>query len=303
MSTTSTRRLRVWASPVALVVLLLGVIAGLLPLRSAAAADASMAFVRVLHAAPYTGLGGEDIYLDGQLWLPNVAYGSLSEYVPVAPGDHKIQFAPVSAGILAVVSTVQAMLTARSYYTVAAFSAHQGEFDASIFTDASGWPPTGQAHLTGIHLGADSGAIDIAVVNGSVLLMDLLFGLPSSGIDIPAGTYALEVRKGGTSDVLLTLPSTTFQANMDYTLYGIGLLAGPPPFSIKIGALAPLPGWPNTAGGPPAQTPVAAGTAPTMAQRLLFGAGSLALLLVTSMAGFWCFRSARQQKQRRGGMR
>ncbi|HEY7122762.1 MAG TPA: DUF4397 domain-containing protein [Ktedonobacterales bacterium] len=304
MSTTSVRPIRVLLSPVALAVLLLGVIAGLLPLRTASADDASMAFVRVLHAAPYTGLGGEDVYLDGQMLLPNISFGSLSEYTPIAPGDHKIQFAPASAGILAVVSTAPVTLAARSYYTVATYSPHEGDFESTIFTDASGWPPTGQAHLTGIHLGADSGAIDIAVVNGPVLLMDLLFGLPSTGIDIPAGNYSLEVRKGGTSDVLFTLPSTDFQANMDYTLYGIGLLAGPPPFSIKIGALSPLPGWPNTAGGPPNQAPDTADVTSSVGYRLLFGTGALILLLVASLASYGFFKASRQQKrqQRHGGV-
>jgi hypothetical protein len=91
---------------------------------------------------------------------------------------------------------------------------------------------------------------------------------------------------------------------MDYTLYGIGLLAGPPPFSIKIGALSPLPGWPNTAGGPPNQAPDTADVTSSVGYRLLFGTGALILLLVASLASYGFFKASRQQKrqQRHGGV-
>lgn len=57
----------------------------------------SPAFVRVIHASPYVGTA--DVFVDGTKLLSSFAFGSVTGYVSVPPGPHKVQIALVGKGI------------------------------------------------------------------------------------------------------------------------------------------------------------------------------------------------------------
>ncbi len=65
------------------------------PASAAPAAD--MAYVRVVHASP--GAGTVDVFVDGAALLPGFTFGTVTGYVPVPAGAHKIQVAPTGKGI------------------------------------------------------------------------------------------------------------------------------------------------------------------------------------------------------------
>ena len=56
----------------------------------------SKAFVRVVHASPAAGT--VDVYVDGSKLLNDFTFGSVTGYVPVAAGSHRIQVAPDGKG-------------------------------------------------------------------------------------------------------------------------------------------------------------------------------------------------------------
>jgi hypothetical protein len=56
-----------------------------------------------------------------------------------------------------------------------------------------------------------------------VLISNLAFPDASDYLDVPAGTYDLEVRLAGTTDVALELPGVELEGGTVYSVYAIGL--------------------------------------------------------------------------------
>ncbi|HEV2128529.1 MAG TPA: DUF4397 domain-containing protein [Thermomicrobiales bacterium] len=76
-----------------------------------------------------------------------------------------------------------------------------------------------------IHASPDAPAVDIAVADGDVLIESLEFPNASDYLEVPAGTYDLEVCPAGTTDVALDLPGVELEAGMVYDVFAIGQLA------------------------------------------------------------------------------
>jgi hypothetical protein len=87
-------------------------------------------------------------------------------------------------------------------------------------------PAAGKAHVRFIHLSPDAPAVDIAVVGGPVVFPNSSFKNVSAFTPLGAGTYNLEVRVAGTTNVALTLPSITLESGKIYTVYAKGFLGG-----------------------------------------------------------------------------
>ncbi len=87
-------------------------------------------------------------------------------------------------------------------------------------------PAAGKAHVRFIHLSPDAPAVDIAVVGGPVVFPNSSFKSVSAFTPLGAGTYNLEVRVAGTTNVALTLPSITLESGKIYTVYAKGFLGG-----------------------------------------------------------------------------
>ncbi len=254
---------------------------------------ASTASVRVLHAAPDPAAASVDVFVDGQPLLRGFSFGTLTDYVPLAAGPHTVQVAPAGAGTGQAVITAPVNVQPGAFYTVAAVSQAKGGFDAKVFTDDVSRPANGNARIQVVHLSPDAGPVDVAMTGGQVLISNLAFGNASQVLEVPAGSYNLEVRKAGTNTVALPLPNTQLQAGTDYTVFAIGLAAGSPALTAKIGAFTPTPGMPGTAGGPVAPTSAVA----SIVQFAL--AGGILLLLSGFLVGLRLLtvRSARTQKR------
>jgi hypothetical protein len=81
------------------------------------------------------------------------------------------------------------------------------------------------ARVRVLHTSPDAPAVDIAVAGGDVLIADLEFPGASDALTVPAGSYDLEVRPAGTTDVALDLPGVVLEAGMTYDVFAIGSLA------------------------------------------------------------------------------
>lgn len=83
----------------------------------------------------------------------------------------------------------------------------------------------GNARVRVIHASPDAPAVDIAVMGGDVLIPGLEFPNGSDYLEVPAGTYDLEVRAAGTMDVALALPGVTLEAGTVYEIIAVGQLS------------------------------------------------------------------------------
>ena len=250
---------------------------------SAAPAD-GMAYVRVVHAAP--GAGTVDVYVDGKVLLPNFTFGTVTGYVAVPAGAHKIQVAPAGKGIGASVITQTVTVNAGVPYTVAALGTAASGFSLAAFGD-NNLVSDNMARVRVYHLSPDAGPVNVAT-GGSTVITGLTYKSASGYLSVPGGAYTFNVtatQAGATVPV-----SANLTGGMVYSIFAVGLLKGTPALAFKIGAVAGVPGMPGT-GSDPRPVTHAGDSAPLLPWYF----GALALFLLGSSLVTRRFALARQK--------
>jgi len=220
---------------------------GVLAVFSAASAQtADEARLRVLHASP--DAPAVDIFLDGQKAITNLAFDSITDYVKVPAGEHTVKvFAAPSGGSGTAVIDAKVTLSAGTDYTVAAVG-KLANIEPLVLVDNNSAPSSGQARLRFVHASPDAPAVDIFAEGAGVVVPNAAFKDASGYLDLPAGTYNLQVRAAGTETVALNLPGIKLEAGNVYTAFAVGLLQGQPALKAKLVVDAATPAAPPHAG-------------------------------------------------------
>jgi hypothetical protein len=198
--------------------------------------------VRVGHFA--AGLGEVTVQLEGGPLVEGLAYGEVSDYQTVAPGEVTVTYRTAGAAPEAApLATTEVAVDAGQ--AGSAVMAGAGEtVQAKGFVDDLTAPPSGTARIRLVHLAPSVPAVDARVRDGVRLFADAVFGEATSYRDVPAGAYDLEMLRAGTEQVLLAVRGVTVSAGSVYTMVGTG--GGAQPVEVR--------GFVDAAG---------AGTAPT----------------------------------------
>ncbi len=253
---------------VGVLVLLTCMVMQFTPASAAPAAD--MAYVRVVHASP--GAGTVDVFVDGAALLPGFTFGTVTGYVPVPAGAHKIQVAPTGKGIGASVITQTVTVNAGVPYTVAAIGTAASGFSLAAFGD-NNLVSGDMAKVRVYHLSPDAGPVNVAA-GGNTVISGLTYANASGYLSVPGGAYTFNVTA---TQVGATVPvSATLTNGMVYSVFAVGLLKGTPALAFKLGAVAGVPGMPGTGSDPRPITH--AGSNPLMPWYF----GALALFLLGS---------------------
>jgi hypothetical protein len=232
-----------------------------------ASAQAGNARLRVLHASP--DAPAVDVYLDGAEAVSNLAFSSITDYVPVPAGPHAVQVFPASANGSGtpVIDAPSLTLDAGKDYTVAAVG-QLASIEPLVLVDNNAAPASGNAHIRVVHASPDAPNVDIFAAGAGVVVPNLPFKQASGYLPLPAGSYDLEVRGAGSQTAVLSLPDTTLEAGRVYTAFAIGLAGGDPALTVKLTtdavAQQAAQGTPTPAPATPAPTAAAAAT-PTAA--------------------------------------
>lgn len=217
MSSPIIRRATVLATAVAL--------AGLTALPVATAAQDELAQVRVLHGSG--DAPAVDVYAGGDLIVEGLAFGSITDYLEVPAGEYQIQVVPAGATVEEGPVVIDATLVfgADTATTVAATgSLAEGIIPQVLPDDPS--PSTDGTQVRVVHFAYDAPPVDIAPVGGDPLIAALGYPDNSGYADLPAGSYELEVRPAGTTDVVTTVGPLDLAAGTSYSAFAIGSLAG-----------------------------------------------------------------------------
>jgi hypothetical protein len=185
----------------------------------------SLASLRILHASP--DAPNVDVYVDGNKVLANVAYPTVSSYLSLSAGQHRIMVN--AAGTSTTVIDVSPNLASGGAYTAIAAN-FVANIQALLATDETAAPPSGQARVRVIHAAPDAGPVDV-LVNGQVVLSNVPFGAISNYLTLPAGSYNVQVNAAGTSTTAIQA-SLSVGAGANYSVVAIG--------SIKTAATNPL---------------------------------------------------------------
>lgn len=203
------------------------VAAGLLLSLAAPAMAADTADVRVLHASP--DAPAVDVYLDDTIVdaLTNVPFGTISDYLEVPAGDHNVKVYATGTTADPVIDA-DVTVAAGAAYTIAATGALADIAPQVLEDDVS--PSCSTAKVRVVHFSADAPAVDVATAGSTpeeAVVKGLEYPDATGWLELPGGTYDLEVRLAGETTVALPLPDVTIEDCSAYSVFAVGSAASP----------------------------------------------------------------------------
>ncbi|HEY7414125.1 MAG TPA: DUF4397 domain-containing protein [Ktedonobacteraceae bacterium] len=226
--------------------------------NSQPAMAATPAFVRIIHASP--AIGSADVFVDGAPLLTSFQFGSVTDYVSVPPGAHKVQIALVGKGINAAVITQTLDVSPGVVYTVAATGAQATSASLKVFID-NNQLASGLSKVRVYQLSPDSGPLSVTIPS-KTLVANLPYQGASTYFSTTPGAYQFEVT-APTSNVNHSL-QTTLVANKITSIFAVGLFNGTPSFELISALVDGVPGLPNTGSDPNPPAVQSGGPLPAM---------------------------------------
>ena len=170
-----------------------GPVAAAEPLTAVVAVDdtgtpaAGQAWVRVLHGSP--DAPAVDVKANDADILTDVAFGTISDYLPVDAGTYNIKVC--AAGTDTCVIDADLTFEDGKRYTVAATDL-VAQIQPQVIEDAA-TPNDAQAQVRVVHFSADTPAVDVLTQDGSATIVDALAFPNATGyLALDAGSYDSE---------------------------------------------------------------------------------------------------------------
>jgi hypothetical protein len=188
---------------------------------TARAGQPGMAWLRQLYLS--SDSPNVDLYVDGTRTWSNVPYKTISKYVDLKPGPHTYVVRPAGAAADSTPSgQVQANLLADTYYSVVVAGKFQN-MNLNIYPDSPGPnPPPDRCLARFLHATPDVPKVDV-VLNGSTFLYkNISFMEASPYLQMPAGTYDVELRPAGSTTAIYTIKGYMAKGGHIYTLAAAG---------------------------------------------------------------------------------
>ncbi len=171
------------------------------------------AMLRVAHGSP--DAPNVDVYVDDSLALADVPFRAVSDYLRLTPGTHAVEI--TAAGDPDTVAFEGDVTLESRPYTVAAvgeLTSEDTEFRPLVLEDDNSDPGEDTARVRLVHASPDAPAVDVTLAaNGDALYDGVGFG-EAGYVEVPAGTYTLQVRADSETN------TAHVQASFDVTLEG-----------------------------------------------------------------------------------
>ncbi|MFC6837666.1 DUF4397 domain-containing protein [Halomarina ordinaria] len=167
-----------------------------------------MANVRVAHLSP--DAPNVDVYVAGDPVLEDVAFGTVSDYLELAPDTYDLEI--TAAGDPETVVFEGEQEVAAADYTLAAVGelADDGEsFALEVLEDDNSSPGSDTARVRAVHASPDAGAVDITTASDGEALFDGVEFGDAAYVEVPGGSYELEIRpdtEENDGEVVATFP-------------------------------------------------------------------------------------------------
>jgi LPXTG-motif cell wall-anchored protein len=108
-------------------------------------------------------------------------------------------------------------------YTIAAVGlVADGSLTAQVYEDDLRSPAAGNAKVRVVHASPDAGPVDVVPRGGDPLVEGLAFPDATPYVEVPAGTYTLDVNPAGTTDTVLTVPDVALADGGVYSAFAVG---------------------------------------------------------------------------------
>jgi hypothetical protein len=182
--------------------------------------DMTSAQLRVVDASMDAGL--IDLYQNNTGLAYNLRYNSLTSYVAMSPGTYTLS-ADKSGTRQVLAETTVRLLAGKQYTTITGNGL--ANLQQTVLVDQTTPAPAGQIALRLVDQAPHTGAVDVYLVaaNGrstgsSPIATNLTFGSVTAYINVPEGTYGIDVVPAGT---VLTTSTTTLLTGAQ-TMYPSG---------------------------------------------------------------------------------
>ncbi|MCB2292995.1 DUF4397 domain-containing protein [Clostridium algoriphilum] len=191
-------------------------------------------YFRVLHSSPKSP--AVDVYINDMLKFRNLTYGAFTDYIEVVTGDYNVKLYAAGTKTSPVLDK-NIFVPPEKIYTVAAIGILPN-IDLLLVLEPRIINPSDKVYIKFAHLSPNAGAVDIALPDGKILFRNIKYKQFTDYIEVPAGTYTLEVRPTGTTTIALYVPNIRLKPQRFYTVYAVGLANDRP----GLQALIPLDG-------------------------------------------------------------
>lgn len=185
----------------------------------------NFAYVRLLHASPDAPT--VDVYANGSLIASNLSFGQLTNYVCVTPGVYSITVFPAGTVVAPVIDTTITIVGRTSL--TAAFVGVLANISLQVIPEPPVYLTYNNTNIRFAHLAPDVPAVDVTLPDGTVLFSNVTYSSVTNYLAVAVGNYTLQVRVGGTDQIVLTLPNVYLAPGIADTIFAIGLLTGTPP--------------------------------------------------------------------------
>ena len=235
-----------------------GILAAVITALGAGAALAAQAESRltIIHAIPGEGGFPADIYLDGELVVEEMTFGTVTEATTVASGPHEVAIYPEGADP----ETEEPALAADidldegADATVVAGLTNSGDPTLAVYVNNADPVGAGEARVVLRHQ-AEAPAVDL-LVNGEPVALEVSNGDEASA-EVEAGPITLSLVPSAEGDESLFQTDVDLSEGSAFLIYGIGSVEGGS-FDVAVQQVAGLQTPPE---GIPTGTGGAAGTA------------------------------------------
>jgi sortase (surface protein transpeptidase) len=208
----------------------------------------SSSYVRIIDASP--DVATVDIFVDGVKLVGNNAFATVTDYLQLPPGRHKVQAALIGKGIGAASINQTLSLSTGVAYTVAALGTKATGFSLKLFVD-NNVMASGMAKVRIYHLSPGTGPISVAVDKMTAVktaVKNLSYPQASDYFRLPAGLYTFLISASRPS--LILLDTTTLRTNRVTSIFIVGVGKGTPPLQFVNAQVIGLPGMSRTGSDP-----------------------------------------------------
>lgn len=181
--------------------------------------------VRILLAVP--NAPNVDVYLNGSLLTSNLAFGKISKYTVLSPGEYEFQL--FTAGTYdkpLLTQTVQ--LIANANYTVSIVTLANALYLFRLKDDHIPISRS-QVFLRFINLSSNAPLLSLGLPNGVTLFNQAEYLETTGYYQLSAGIYNFEVLLGSSQITTKYIKNLTLDGGVFYTIYIIGLFNDKPP--------------------------------------------------------------------------
>jgi hypothetical protein len=254
----------------------------------AAATNDNTAYIRVIHASP--DIGTVDVFVDGKKLLSNFQFATVTDYVPLPAGTHKVQLALIGKGINAAVISQNLTIQNGIPYTVAALGTKKSGFSFSVFADNN--MITGDGTKVRVyHLSPGTGTANITTPTASIV-NDISYGDASNYVPISSGTYKFTLT--AVTDNTTLSSDITLKPWTVMSIFAVGVPQGNPKFQLVTTQQQGIPGLPQTGSDPNAKVVA------TSSSDWLFPLSAFGIIVLAASATYMMTSIQRTKRQVRG---